>query len=73
MGVSFPTGHTYGHATYGTPRRASPCQCKSPVIDPENGWCSNCGKHLKQTINQTFHDRAVTVQLRGRQRKLKAA
>lgn len=71
MAISFPTGHAHPSLSHGTPRRASPCQCVSPLIDADTLRCLGCGKLEKRTINDTFAERARVISMRAQARKMR--
>lgn len=62
MSVRFPTRPTFGQghpSCGGEPTRASHCQCKPrPLMLAGQDTCQRCGRHLKDTISDTWQRQA---------------
>ena len=66
MSLTFPTQGGKTHRGMppppGTPARASHCHCQPvPLLIPGQDTCWRCGRYLKDTIAETWSQRAQKV------------
>jgi hypothetical protein len=62
VGLTFPTGHRGYLAPPGMPDRASHCQCeRGPMLLRGHDACLNCGRYPKDTIAETWTQRAQEI------------